>query len=130
MTIVEKSGKPASRFQERLNWYLTLFVLALTLIVPPILCGLFYLSQVPDISWERNNGLTRDRIWMYEERRPLGIGYQGQRVLYEYNDTEVCVETKLRFLLWGDSRIAEPATTSQKMVLVDDHWESIGEKCR
>jgi hypothetical protein len=127
---VEKVEKQTSPLQEKINWYLSIFVLTLTVIIPPLLCGLFYLSRVPDVSWVRNNGLTLDRIWMHQERRPLGIGYQGQRVLYEYSDTEVCVETKLRFLLWGDSRIAKAETSSRKMILVDDHWESTGERCR
>jgi hypothetical protein len=124
-----KSKKQPTPLQEKLNWYLTIFVLGLTIILPPILCGLFYLSQVPDISWERDNGLTSDRIWMYRERRPLGIAYQGQRVLWESSPTEVCVETKLRFLLWGSSRLAEPATSSQKMILIDNKWQPTGERC-
>jgi hypothetical protein len=126
---LDRSKKEPSPLQEKLNWYLTIFVLALTVILPPILCGLFYLSQVPDISWQRNNGLTSDRIWMYRERRPLGIAYQGQRVIWEYSPTEVCVQTKLRFWLWNRSRLASPATASQKMILVDDQWQPTGQKC-
>jgi hypothetical protein len=124
-----KAEKLPINWRERLNWYLTIFVLALTIIIPLLLCGLFYLSQVPDITWTRDDGLTIDRIWMYHERRPLGIGYQGQRVIFEYSPTEVCVQTRLRFLLWGSSRLAQPATAGQKMILVNNHWQATGEKC-
>ena len=126
---VEKLEKRPNTWQEKLNWYLSIIVLALLTIAPPILCGLFYLSQVPDITWKHDDGLTLDRIWMHRERRPLGIGYQGQHVLYKYSDTEVCLETKLRFFLWGESRIAEPGTRNQKMILIDGDWQPTGERC-
>jgi hypothetical protein len=118
------------KLQEQINWYLSLLVLFLFVTVPPILCGLFYLSQVPEVMWPGENNLTYDRIWMYRERRPLGIAYQTQRVIEAYTPTEVCVENKLRFLLWGSSEQAEEATTSQKMVLVDGQWQSTGQACR
>lgn len=119
-----------SKLQQELNWYLSLVVIFLFIVVPPLLCSLFYLSQVPDLSWERNDGLTYDRIWLHRDRRPAGIGYQNQRVIAEYSDTEVCAETRLRFLLWGDSREAEPATNSRTLVLVDNRWQPSGEACR
>jgi hypothetical protein len=124
------SSKKQSKLQEKINLYLTIVVLALFIIVPPILCGLFYLSQVPDVTFGDENGLAYTRIWMYKERRPLGIGYQNQRVIKEYTNTEVCVETRLRFLLWGNSRLVKPNTTSRVMILAGNHWQSNGEKCR
>ena len=123
------SNRPG-RFQQELNWYLSLAVVFLLVIVPPILCGLFYLSQVPELTWERDDGLTFDRIWLYRERRPQGIGYQRARVTADYSFTEVCVETRLRFWLWGNAAQAEPATTRHQMVLVDGRWQSTGADCR
>jgi len=123
-------SKKPSNLQERINYYLTIIVLALVVIVPPLLCGLFYLSQVPDITWGPDNGLTFTRIWMHREPRPLGIGYQSQRVITQYSDTEVCVETRLRFLLWGQSDKAQPNTTSRELVLLDSRWQPNGEQCR
>ena len=116
--------------QEKINWYLSLVVLALFFIVPPLLCSLLYLSQVPDISWERNDGLVYDRIWLHRDRRPAGLGYQNQRVAARYSDTEVCVETRLRFLLWRSSPEAAPATTSRELRLIDNRWQPTGQSCR
>jgi hypothetical protein len=106
-----------------------MLVLGLMVIIPPLLCGLFYLSQVQDITWGKNDPLNYTRIWMYRERRPLGIAYQSHRLITEYSETEVCVENKLRFFLWGHSNEARGSTSSQKMVLVDQHWEPTGEAC-
>jgi hypothetical protein len=118
------------RFQQELNWYLSLGVVFLLIIVPPMLCGLFYLSQVPELTWQRNDGLTFDRIWLYRERRPQGIGYQRARVVAEYSPTEVCVENRLRFLLWAKSTQTQPATTRYPMVRSDGGWQATGEDCR
>lgn len=123
-------AKQASKLQQQINWYLSLFVLILFVLVPPVLYGLFYLSQVPEVMWQRDDELTFDRIWMYRERRPLGIAYQTQRVIQEYSQAEVCVQSSLHFFLWGRSSQAQPATSSHRMVLVDNHWQSTGEVCR
>jgi hypothetical protein len=122
--------KEQSKLQQQINWYLSLFVLFLFVTVPPILCSLLYLSQVPEVIWQRDDHLTFDRVWMYRERRPLGIAYQTQRVIQAYSQTEVCVQSDLQFFLWGNSNLAKPATSSRRMVLVDKQWESTGEECR
>ena len=127
---MSKSRKQPSPLQEKLNWALTIIVLVLVLVVPPILCTMLYLSQVPDITWGNEEGLAFSRIWMYRERRPLGIGYQSQRLVEEYSDTEVCVETRLRFLLWANSSKAAPATNSRMMVWANERWQPNGEPCR
>lgn len=124
------SKKQTNTLQEKFNYYLTIVVLVLFIVVPPVLCGLFYLSQVPDVTWGNDESPAFTRIWMYRERRPVGIGYQSQRVTREYSATEVCVETKLRFLLWGESDRAEPATSSRVMVLANNRWQPSGQKCR
>ncbi len=125
----ERMSKQASKFQQQLTWYLSLCVLALFLVVPPILCGLLYLSRVPEVMWEDEDLLTFDRIWMYRERRPLGIAYQNQRVIKTYSQTEVCVQNDLRFFLWGNSKEAKPNTSNHRMILVDNLWQSTGEAC-
>lgn len=119
-----------SPLQENINWYLSLVVLTLFFVVPPLLCSLLYLSQVPDITWERNDGLVYDRIWLHRDRRPAGLGYQNQRITARYNETELCVKTKLRFFLWRPSSQAEPATTSREMALVEGRWQPTGQTCR
>jgi len=127
---MSESKKQPSKLQERINLFLTIIVLAFLVFLPPILCGLLYLSRVPDVTFGGKDGLTYTRVWMYRERRPLGIAYQRQYVVEAYSDTEVCVETQLRFLLWGNSRRAEPNTSTRGMMLVDDRWQPNGRECR
>lgn len=122
--------KQATKLQQQINWYLSLLVLTLLVLVPPMLCGLFYLSQVPEVMWQRDDSLTYDRIWMYRERRPLGIAYQTQRVIQAYSPTEVCVQSELHFFLWGSSQLAKPAASSHRIILVDNQWQSTGEACK
>jgi hypothetical protein len=126
---MQKPDKRSTPLQEKVNTALTIIVLALFIIVPPILCSLLYLSRVPDVTWEGNDSLSYSRVWMYRERRPLGLAYQSQRVISEYSDTEVCVENRLRFLLWGRSREAQPSASSQKMVRAERGWQPTGEEC-
>jgi hypothetical protein len=123
-------SKQPTKLQQQLNWYLSLFVVTLMLVVPPILCSLFYLSQVPEVMWQRDDQLTFDRIWMHRERRPLGVAYQTQRVVEFYSPSEVCVQNDLRFFLWGRSSEAKPSTSSHRLVLVDKLWQSTGEACK
>ena len=128
-TILNSMSKQPTKLQQQINWYLSLLVLVLFLIIPPISCSLFYLSQVPEVMWQRDDNLTFDRIWMHRERRPLGIGYQTQWVIASYSPTEVCVQNDLRFFLWGRSKEAEPTTISRRMVWVDGLWQSTGQAC-
>ncbi len=118
-----------TKVQERINYYLTLIVLGLFIILPPILCGLVYLSFVPDISWGDETSPSYTRVWMHREKRPVGIGYETRRVIQELDDTEVCVRTTLRFLLWQSSDIVENADRTQKMVQVNERWQPTGEAC-
>jgi hypothetical protein len=123
------SRKQASAFHEKLNWYLTLLVLFLFVSVPPILCSLFYLSQVPDVVWARDDQLTFDRIWIYRTRRPAGIGYQSQRVVDTYSPTEVCVQNRVHFFLWAKAEEVVGATSRHVVVLNDNRWQSTGQVC-
>lgn len=122
------TNKPSKR-QEKLNWYLTIVVLVLFTCVPPLLCSLLYLSQVPDITWGDEASPAYTRIWMHRERRPVGIAYESRSIVEQYSSTKVCVENKLRFFLWGRSDRAEPATSRSEMILVDNRWQPTGEAC-
>ena len=119
----------SNTLKEQLNWYLTIVTLFLFVAIPPILCSLFYLSQVPEVIWERDDNLTYDRIWMYRERRPMGIAYQSQRVIQEYSPTEVCVENNLTFFLWSQAKEARGASSSRKLALGESGWQTTGEEC-
>lgn len=122
--------EPSNQLKEQLSWYLTIVTLFLFVAIPPLLCSLFYLSQVPEVTWERADNLTYDRVWMYRERRPLGIAYQSQRVVKEYSSTEVCVENNLTFFLWGQAKEARGASSSRKLALGESGWQATGEECK
>lgn len=119
-----------NKLQTEINWYLSLIVLILFIVVPPILCGLFYLSRVPDITWASDDNLTYTRVWMYRERRPLGLAFETRQLVERYTDTRVCVQNKLRFFLWGESDIAKPATSRHTMEFYDNRWHLVGEECQ
>ena len=129
MNAPDTSKKPG-KLQEKINYYLTIVVLVLFVIIPPVSCGLLYLSRVPDITWASDDGLTYTRIWMHRERRPVGIGIQRQRIVETYSNTEVCAELRLRFVLWSRSPEAEPVTSQRAMILVDGRWQPADEDCR
>ncbi len=118
-----------NKAKEKLTWTLTIVVLVLLIVVPPMLCGLLYLSSVPDITWGDDEGLSFTRIWLHRDKGAKGIGYQNQRVLEEYSNTEACVETRLRFLLWGQSRKAQPSTSSRELIYLNNRWQPNGEAC-
>lgn len=117
-----------NKLQQDLNWYLSLVVIFLLLVLPPIFCGLLYLSRVPDITLG-DGAPTYTRVWMHRERRPVGLGIETRRVTEEYSPTEICVQNRLRFFLWGRSPSADPATTEQRMTLVAGQWQPTGERC-
>ncbi len=127
--LSDEATKKPSKLQDRINWYLTIVVLVLFTLLPPVSCGLLYLSRVPDITWGDEASTSYIRIWMHRERRPVGIGYQRRHVVIEYNENEVCVETRLRFLLWGRSDRAKPAISYTKLIRVDDRWQQTGDDC-
>jgi hypothetical protein len=113
---------------QKLHWYVSLLLVLVILFGSPLGCGLFYLSQVPDAVWGEGQ-LEYDRIWMARGRRPVGIGYETQRVVEEYNEAELCVEHRITFFLWGEMAEAEPATFRRVMALVDGQWQPTGEAC-
>ncbi len=115
--------------QEKINLYLSIVVLVLFVLVPPIACGLLYLSRVPDITWEGEDNRSYTRIWMYRERRPLGIAQEKRSVVEHYSDSEVCIETSLSFLLWGKSDKATPITNRHIMIFLNNRWQFNGEPC-
>ena len=117
-----------SKTQQNLNWYLSLVVIALLLILPPIFCGLLYLSRVPDVTFGDGTP-TYTRVWLHRERRPVGLGIETRRIVAEYSPTDICVQNRLRFFLWGRSPSADPTTTELQMTLVAGQWQPTGEGC-
>lgn len=119
-----------TKLQVRINTILTVVVLSLFIIVPPIMCGLFYLSQVPDVTLGNPDNARFVRVWMHRERRPVGLGFQIRQVAERYSDDEICARTSLRFLLWGESEAVERSTQTKVMTLANGRWQPTGEECR
>lgn len=124
--------EPKPTAQQNLAWYLTLLLLTAVACMPGILCSLYYLSTVPDITWQRGSrNLTMDRIWMARVRGPIGIGYQSQRVSEVYNDSRVCVLNSVQYYLWRRPRREAVENGSSKIVYIlnEGQWQSSGESC-
>lgn len=125
------AGENPSTARENLNWTLSLLLALVTLVVPTLLCGLLYLSRVPDVTWQRGD-LTYDRVWLARTRRPVGVALESQRVKLEYSEREVCVESHVRFFLWNRSPnlAGQNVVYNQIMVLTDAGWQASGQACR
>ena len=59
---VSRSEEKPNAVQDKVNFFLTIAVIFLLIVVPPILCGLFYLSQVPDITIGNGDNLSYTRL--------------------------------------------------------------------
>ena len=100
--------------------------------MPGFLCALYYLSTVPDVTWQRGQqGLTIDRVWMARARRsPVGIGYESQRVTRAIADDKVCVTNTIHYFLWSDAgEAADGANYSRLFAKTDYGWQATGETC-
>lgn len=126
----DDAKKPTA--QDNLTWYLTLLLLTLVACMPGVLCSLYYLSTVPDVTWQRgDHNLTMDRIWMAQVSGPIGIGHQKQRVTEVYEDDRLCVADSVQYYLWRQPRREEVDNGSSETVYVmqNGRWQSSGEAC-
>ena len=115
---------------ENLSFFLTLLLIILLALVPTCLCGLFYLSRVPDVTWQRG-ALSYNRLWLADVRGPAGLGFESQWVSKEYSPTEVCVENSVRFFLWSapPGSANQDVAYNQRWVLQDGDWQPSGKNC-
>ena len=130
MTTSDTPEKPT--LQQNIAWYLTLLLIIMVACMPGVLCSLYYLSTVPDITWQRGtDDLTVDRIWIERIRGPVGIGYETQRIKERLSDDEVCIKTTIRYYLWRTSRRdpVEGATYHQIHAKTQYGWQSTGQPC-
>lgn len=132
MTEETVSTPEQPTFQENVAWFFTLLLIILVACLPGFLCSLFYLSTVPDVTWQRGReDLTIDRIWMARLRGPVGIGLESQRVTDRINETQICVATNVRYLLWRDpdNESLENAKYSRIYHLTDQGWQMTADTC-
>jgi len=120
------------KFKQDLAWYLTLLLIVLVTCTPGPLCSLFYLSRVPDVTWQRGReNLTVDRIWMARLRRgPIGVGYETQRITQTFSETDLCVTTTIRYFLWSDAGDDTTGTTYHlRYTKIGPNWQPTGASC-
>ena len=126
----EVSPKPT--IADNLGWYFSLVMVFLFICSPGVFCSLYYLSIVPDVTWQRGSrDLTLDRVWMVQSRGPIGIGYQSQRVSDEIAEDQVCVANTVRYFLWRRPKQTEIENTQSKtrFVLHTGRWQSASDPC-
>jgi hypothetical protein len=79
--------------------YALFFLLWLGLMLVP--CFAFALAARGEVEWRRGEHVS-DRIWLIQEKRQKGIGYQAERIFSDDADVDglVCARTTVRFFLW------------------------------
>lgn len=133
---LEEEPEPRStseRLKEEVGFYASLLLIILVTCAPGFLCSLYYLSTVPDVTWQRgDDGLTIDRVFMLHlKRSPVGLGYETRRVSDTLSDDEVCVTTTIRYLLWSDAGDeAQGAKVSQRYARSQSGWQTTGQPCQ
>ncbi|MEM7032712.1 MAG: hypothetical protein AAF629_24375 [Chloroflexota bacterium] len=130
--IEPQDEAPKPTIADNFTWYFSLVLIVLVVCSPCMVCSLFYLNSVPDITWQRGSrDLTMDRIWMAQSQGPIGIGYQWQRVDAEISDTEVCVSNAVRYFLWRRPKLTDIESVETKTVfaLQNGRWQSASKPC-
>jgi hypothetical protein len=123
---------PSQKLKEEVGFYASLLLIILVTCAPGFLCSLYYLSTVPDVTWQRgNDGLIIDRVFMVRARRsPIGLGYETWRVSETLSNDEVCVTISIRYLLWSDAGDeAQGARVSQRFTRGQSGWQARGQPC-
>jgi hypothetical protein len=63
----------------------------------------------------------RIRLWMIQEARERGVGVSNGSITFQ-NDTMVCVQTNVNFLLWQGE--AEPIQYCECYTQADSGWQT------
>ena len=132
---LEDEPEPLSlseKLKEEVGFYASLLLIILVTCAPGFLCSLYYLSTVPDVTWQRGDkDLTIDRVFMlHVKRSPVGLGYETWRVSETLSDDEACVAISIRYLLWSDAGDeAQSAKVSQRFARGQSGWQATGQPC-
>jgi hypothetical protein len=64
-------------------------------------CFVFALVARGELEWRRGD-YDSDRIWLIQERRQRGLGYQSERILSDERASggALCVHYAVRYFLW------------------------------
>ena len=86
----------------RYTLYVLLFLVWLFAITLP--CLVFALAVRGELSWDRGEH-DRDRIWLIQEKKQKGVGYQAERMISDQSapNGSICVHYSVRYFLWEGS---------------------------
>ena len=86
----------------RLTLYVLLFLLWLFVMTVP--CLALALAARGELSWDRGEH-DRDRIWLIQEKRQKGVGYQAERIVSDQSapNGSICIRHSVRYFLWEGS---------------------------
>jgi len=79
--------------------YAAAFLLWLTVMLTP--CLAITLAIRGELEWRRGD-YDSDRVWLIQERRQRGLGYQSERVVSDERASggPLCVRYSVRYFLW------------------------------
>lgn len=87
----------AHRFRY-LGYIVALLAWLIVILLP---CFVFALVSRGELEWRRSD-YDSDRVWLIQERRQRGLGYQSERVLSDERASggQLCVRYSVRYFLW------------------------------
>lgn len=128
--MTETQPEPIYTLKDNLMWYASLGLIFLFICASFMLCSIFYLAQVPDITWEHED-VAYTRIFLVRSRGPVGIAYQTQRMGETTEQGEVCVTTKVRYLLWKNAPDIQNQNAETRLIYLNTAtgWQPTGKIC-
>lgn len=128
-TPAETASSPPKRIGQEIGWYFSLLLVILVACLPGLLCSLFYLSTVPDVTW-RHGELAYTRVWMVQEKGPIGLALERQRVQNRPAADQACVRTIVRYLFWQQpDEAGRNSRYSRLYSHTDQGWQATGQRC-
>ena len=129
--MTNDNGQTEYTLKENIIWYLSLLTVVVIACGSLSLCAIFYLSQVPDVTWQRDE-LTHDRIFLANVKGPAGIGHEARRLSRTISENEVCVTTTIRYYMWKQNRDTKDQNTVYSFIFIRtgaNNWQATSNPC-
>lgn len=99
--IVSAPKPPRNRLVRNVGYVLFVVVWLIVMTIP---CLSFALVSRGELSWDRSTH-DWDRVWLLQESRQRGLGYQSERVISDQSASggPICVRNSVRYFLWQGS---------------------------